>query len=236
MRSRAPRDATRETVAGHSGSTYNPSQERFQAMKNRIIGAAVAATLAVLVVGCDDSDDSNVRYHPDSDTIRIAEQPAPEPTSTPEPVDQPANEVAIFAQPVESSPTPEPEPEPTRTQTQTRTEAPPPAPEPKTVTLSPVTAFFDQDVVDEDKLVTWTDSPCNIVGHDYAGWAFLAHIPIGTTVEVTTGPCAGSYEVVGHRWQGEKGTPIPDWFSNYDLILQSCVPDGLGFSTAMRVD
>lgn len=54
---------------------------------------------------------------------------------------------------------------------------------------------------------------------------------------VTTGPAAGRYKVVGHRWSPTKGDPVmPAWMADYDLVLQTCTgASGTGFTVAMRV-
>jgi hypothetical protein len=109
--------------------------------------------------------------------------------------------------------------------------------QPQTVTLSPVTAYGDQSVLDQGKLVTWWHDPCIIAGHNTDGWAFLANVPVGARVAVTAGACAGTFEVTGHRWVDYRGSEtMPAWTANHDLILQSCVdPVGSGFSLARKV-
>lgn len=104
------------------------------------------------------------------------------------------------------------------------------------VELAPETALGDQAAVDEGGLVTWMTEPaCLLAGHDYAGWAWMSEVPTGTRVEVTTGPCAGTYEVYGHRWQGTRGGAVPAWVGGVDLVLQTCEPIGSGFTLARRV-
>ncbi|MFG1918724.1 hypothetical protein [Micromonospora sp. NPDC048898] len=112
--------------------------------------------------------------------------------------------------------------------------APPPAP---TTRLAPVTAIHSQAAIDRGALVTWTTSPtCLLAGHDTMGWAWLDDLPAGRVVRVVSGPCAGTYQVVGHRWQPRKGGTMPHWASRYDLVLQTCTgPSGTGFSTARRL-
>ncbi|MEU8288815.1 hypothetical protein AB0C01_31210 [Micromonospora sp. NPDC048905] len=103
--------------------------------------------------------------------------------------------------------------------------------------LAPVTAIHSQAKIDSGALVTWTTSPtCLLAGHDTMGWAWLNDLPAGRVVRVDSGPCAGTYQVVGHRWQPRKGGTMPDWVSRYDLVLQTCTGrSGTGFSTARRL-
>ncbi|MEU7752777.1 hypothetical protein [Micromonospora sp. NPDC049171] len=111
---------------------------------------------------------------------------------------------------------------------------PPQAP---TTRLAPVTAIHSQAAIDRGALVTWTTSPtCLLAGHDTMGWAWLDDLPAGRVVRVVSGPCAGTYQVVGRRWQPRKGGTMPHWASRYDLVLQTCTgPSGTGFSTARRL-
>lgn len=112
----------------------------------------------------------------------------------------------------------------------------PAAPTPRETRLRPVTALGSQATVDRGKLVTWMTSPtCLIAGHDSMGWAWLDNVPTGRRVVVLTGPCAGTYKVVGHRWQSVKGGPVPSWMASYALILQTCTGrSGMGFSLLQR--
>jgi hypothetical protein len=105
---------------------------------------------------------------------------------------------------------------------------------PRTIVLSPVTAIGDQTVLDTGALTTWMITPtCLLAGHDTMGWYWLDDIPLGTVLAVNAGPCAGRYEVTGHRWQPVKGGPIPDWMASTDLILQTCTgTSGMGFTIA----
>jgi hypothetical protein len=109
---------------------------------------------------------------------------------------------------------------------------------PRTIRLAPVTALADQGVVDTGKLVTWMTSPvCLLAGHNTMGWAWMDDLATGTRVRVVAGPCAGLYEVYGHRSQSRKGGPVPAWMSapELDLVLQTCKTRGMGFSLLRRV-
>lgn len=112
----------------------------------------------------------------------------------------------------------------------------PPAKTPKVIRLSPVTAIGSQKTIDQGKLVTWMTEPtCLIAGHNTRGWAWLDNVATGKTVVVKTGPCQGTYKVVGHRWQSVKGGPVPSWMASYGLILQTCTGrSGMGFSLLKR--
>lgn len=137
------------------------------------------------------------------------------------------------AEPVQPSPTPAPVPQ----EAPVERPAPAPAPAtPETIWLEPVTALGDQGVVDEGHLVTWMTAPtCLLAGHDYAGWAWMSSVPVGTRIEVTAGPCAGTYEVYGHKGHDWRGGPVPEWMNGVDLVLQTCTPNGTGFSLARSI-
>lgn len=154
----------------------------------------------------------------------------PSPTPTPEPRRQPRTEPPK-PKPARSAAKPRPttakSPRPTTKPTAT----------PRTIRLAPVTAIASQATIDRGKLVTWMTRPtCLLAGHDTMGWSWLDNIATGTIVKVTTGPCSGTYKVVGHKWQSVKGGPVPSWMSNYDLVLQTCTgSSGMGFSIANRL-
>jgi hypothetical protein len=132
----------------------------------------------------------------------------------------------------EASPTPPPPPAPAPAQAPRST-----TPTVSTVRLNPVTALADQDILDQGHLVTWwVYPPCVVAGHDTDGWDWLANIPSGTTVEITRGPCAGTYRVEAHHWSPNRGGPMPDALLGWDLALQTCVRSGgTGFSLARRI-
>lgn len=107
---------------------------------------------------------------------------------------------------------------------------------PKTYRLSPVTAYFSQAAIDQCKLVLFGVSPTNLIAaHNDCGYGWLDNIPTGSIVIVTTGPAAGKYKVVGHKWLDEKGGRAPSWLGDYDLVLQTCTTHGTGFSVAVRI-
>lgn len=146
----------------------------------------------------------------------VQPEPTREPEPEPEPVQQPK---------VKPAPQPEPEPEPQG---------------PETVTLSPITAIYDQSAIDAGHLVTWNKiyPPCLLAGHDNMGWHWLDDLAVGTVVVVATGPCAATYEIVDHYWvpPGTDTMTGDDHLRGYDLALQTCVTSGgYGYSLGMRV-
>jgi hypothetical protein len=163
-----------------------------------------------------------------------------EPTATPttppaeiEPILPIPREVKSYAIPPEISPAPEP-PELSKPKPESKPEPKPPT----TISLWPTTAFLDQSVLDDGKLVTWFiyhDKTCVIAGHDVDGWHWLDNIAERVTVVIESGPCSGSYVITGHHWVEDRGAKPPELLFNYDLVLQTCTqPNGSGFSLAQK--
>jgi hypothetical protein len=73
-----------------------------------------------------------------------------------------------------------------------------------------------------------------LAGHNYMGYQWLASVPTGRTVRVISGPVAGTYRVYGHLRINRQGGRIPD-FGSADLVLQTCVGSGTGFSLLHKV-
>ena len=194
-----------------------------------VAGCSVAAAVPVAEptpgstapIGAVDADPTPVP------PVRVT--PTPEPT--PEPVESKPEPKPEPTQQQQSKPAPKPEPKPT---------TPPPPPKPDTVTLSPITAIYDQSAIDAGNLVTWNKiyPPCLLAGHDNMGWDWLDDLAVGTVVVVDTGPCAATYEIVDHYWV-PPGTEVmtgDDHLRGYDLALQTCVSSGgYGFSLGVRV-
>lgn len=104
---------------------------------------------------------------------------------------------------------------------------------PKVYTLRPVVALYRQDVIDQCKLVMWQVQPVVLAGHNHCGWHYLDNIPMGSHVVVKGTHEDGTYLVVGHKTQEHFN--VPDWFKNYDLVLQTCTKTGLGFSLGVKI-
>ena len=191
-----------------------------------VAGCSVAAAVPVAEPSPGSTAPIGVVAGDPSPVPPVRVTPTPTPTPAPEPVESKPEPKPTQTQP--AKPEPKPEPKPT---------TPPPPPKPDTVTLSPITAYGNQAALDAGNLVTWWHDPCILAGHNTDGWAFLADIANGTRVKVTSGACAGTYEVYGHKWVDYRGSEtMPDWTNEHDLILQSCVdPVGSGFSFARRI-
>jgi hypothetical protein len=89
-----------------------------------------------------------------------------------------------------------------------------------------------QAAVDTGKLVLWWNKPLWLAGHNYAGWQWLAFVPTGTKVVVTTGDAAGTFIVVGHKRLNRQTGPLPR--VRADLVLQTCVGRQTGLTLLRR--
>ncbi len=104
----------------------------------------------------------------------------------------------------------------------------------KPITISRYTnAPGSQAAINDCQLVLWTTRPMWLAAHNHCGYQWLATVPTGTVVTVTTGVAAGTYVVTGHiRLARQSGSlPAP----KADLVLQTCVGTGTGFTLARRV-
>ncbi len=157
-------------------------------------------------------------------TVAAAVAAAPPAKATPR-----ATPAKATAKPTASKPA-KPKPKPAAvTPTSTKPKA-----TPKPITISRYTnAPGSQAAVDDCKLVLWTTRPMWLAAHNHCGYQWLATVPTGTVVTVTTGVAAGTYVVTGHiRLARQSGSlPAP----KADLVLQTCVGTGTGFTLARRV-
>jgi hypothetical protein len=138
-------------------------------------------------------------------------------------------------EPVELSkaePVPEAQPEVTE---EAPAEAQPETPEQPRVSLCPTDARGDQSAIDTGALVLWRDAPYLLAAHEHMGWSWLDEVAPGTIIEVTCGDSAGTYEAVGNDYVDEQGGSMPGYFTEYDLVLQTCSGDGSGFTLARRL-
>jgi len=105
----------------------------------------------------------------------------------------------------------------------------------KGITISSyVDAPKSQQAIDSCKLVLWTRSPLWLAAHNWCGYQWLATVPTGKTVTVTTGPAAGKYIVTGHLALNRQSGTLPA--VDADLVLQTCVGSGTGLTLLHRVD
>jgi hypothetical protein len=129
----------------------------------------------------------------------------------------------------------------TRTSTSTARSARPrtsssarPTSTPKAVTISRyVDAPGSQAQIDRCRLVLWTHAPLWLAGHNWCGYQWLAYVPTGTVVTVTTGAAAGRYVVTGHRTLHRQSGSLPSLSA--DLVLQTCVGADTGLTLLHRV-
>ncbi len=103
-----------------------------------------------------------------------------------------------------------------------------------TVTIRRYTyAPGSQRAIDRCKLVLWATRPMWLAAHNYCGYQWLASVPTGRTIKVTTGRAAGTYVVTGHLRLSRQSGSMPR--VRADLVLQTCVGSGTGLTLARRV-
>jgi len=90
-----------------------------------------------------------------------------------------------------------------------------------------------QKAIDSCKLVLWTHSPLWLAGHNWCGWQWMAYVPTGSTVRVSSGAAAGTYVVTGHLRLSRQSGSLPH--VNADLVLQTCIGSGTGLTLLRRV-
>ena len=90
-----------------------------------------------------------------------------------------------------------------------------------------------QKAIDSCKLVLWTHSPLWLAGHNWCGWQWLAYVPTGSTVRVSSGAAAGTYVVTGHLRLSRQSGSLPH--VDADLVLQTCIGSGTGLTLLRRV-
>jgi hypothetical protein len=95
-----------------------------------------------------------------------------------------------------------------------------------------VDAPGSQKAIDACKLVLWTHSPLWLAGHNWCGWQWMASVPTGSTVRVSSGRAAGTYVVTGHIRLNRQGGKLPR--VSADLVLQTCVGSGTGLTLLRR--
>ena len=104
----------------------------------------------------------------------------------------------------------------------------------RTITISRyVDAPGSQQAIDACNLVLWSHTPLWLAAHNYCGYQWLATVPTGTTVRVTSGAAAGTFVVTGHLRLDRQGGVMPA--VNADLVLQTCVGSGTGLTLLRRV-
>jgi hypothetical protein len=90
-----------------------------------------------------------------------------------------------------------------------------------------------QKAIDSCKLVLWTHSPLWLAGHNWCGWQWMAYVPTGSTVRVSSGAAPGTYVVTGHLRLSRQSGSLPH--VNADLVLQTCIGSGTGLTLLRRV-
>jgi hypothetical protein len=90
-----------------------------------------------------------------------------------------------------------------------------------------------QKAIDSCKLVLWTHSPLWLAGHNWCGWQWMAYLPTGSTLRVTSGAAAGTFVVTGHLRLSRQNGSLPH--VKADLVLQTCIGSGTGLTLLRRV-
>ncbi len=104
----------------------------------------------------------------------------------------------------------------------------------KTITIRRyVNAPGSQHAIDGCNLVLWTRHPLWLAAHNWCGYQWLAFVPTGTKVHVTSGLAAGNYVVTGHMRLTRQGGSIPN--TGAALVLQTCVGKGTGLTLLRRI-
>lgn len=94
-------------------------------------------------------------------------------------------------------------------------------------------ALGSQAAIDDCKLVLYWDQPLWFAAHNYCGYQWMANVPVGTTIVVRSGRAAGTYRVTDHARLNRQSGSLPRF--DADLVLQTCMGSGTGFSLATRV-
>jgi hypothetical protein len=94
-------------------------------------------------------------------------------------------------------------------------------------------AIGSQRTIDSCQLTLYWEQPLWFAAHNYCGYQWLATVPTGTVIVVRSGRAAGSYRVTGHATIRRQSGSLPSF--DADLVLQTCVGSGTGFSLAERI-
>ncbi len=89
-----------------------------------------------------------------------------------------------------------------------------------------------QKAIDKCNLVLWTRAPLWLAAHNFCGFQWLAYVPTGTTVRVTSGAAVGTYVVTGHLRLSRQSGALPRLHA--DLVLQTCVGSSTGLTLLRR--
>lgn len=96
---------------------------------------------------------------------------------------------------------------------------------------------YAQSCIDKGYLTLYNPGQKTLAGHNYMGYQWMSRLPVGRIVKVTSGPVAGTYRVYDHAWskRARQGGKFPPKARAADLVLQTCEPNGTGFSLLRRV-
>lgn len=96
---------------------------------------------------------------------------------------------------------------------------------------------YAQSCINKGYLTLYNPGQKTLAGHNYMGYQWMSRLPVGRIVKVTSGPVAGTYRVYDHAWskRARQGGKFPSKARAADLVLQTCEPNGTGFSLLRRV-
>lgn len=202
-------------------------------------GAGVAALISVLVVplGAGADDISNA-----------AGQTSPSIGSTPSATASPNSLLQMEIQKSAVSPSGARKSLPSKTTLKSATPLPKTSPSavrsaPKTSSIvTTIRSYrdcrgFAQSCINQGYLTWYYPGAPTLAGHNYMGYQWLSRLPIGRTVKVTSGPLKGTYRVYDHAWskRAKAGGKFPAKAERAALVLQTCEPNGTGYSLLRRV-
>lgn len=112
----------------------------------------------------------------------------------------------------------------------------------QTETVTTIGSYVDcsgyaQSCIDQGKLTKYNPGQVTLAGHNYMGYQWMSRLPVGRKVVITSGSLAGTYRVYGHAWseRARKGGKFPAAGYSASLVLQTCEPNGTGYSLLRRV-
>lgn len=112
----------------------------------------------------------------------------------------------------------------------------------RTVTVTTIRSYrdctgFAQKCIDQGYLTKYNPGRPTLAGHNYMGYQWMSRLPVGRVVKITSGSLRGTYRVYDHAWskRARQGGKFPSKAYGADVVLQTCEPNGTGFSLLRRV-
>lgn len=112
----------------------------------------------------------------------------------------------------------------------------------RTVTVTTIRSYrdctgFAQKCIDQGYLTKYNPGRPTLAGHNYMGYQWMSRLPVGRVVKITSGSLRGTYKVYDHAWskRARQGGKFPSKAYGADVVLQTCEPNGTGFSLLRRL-